>query len=71
MEIDTQLIDAIDAFLGASGWTPTRFGKDAFNDPNLVFDIREGRWLRGPNRDRVLTFIKEQNELLETGGQAA
>lgn len=71
MEKDTSLISAIDGFLEATGWTPTRFGRDAFNDPNLVFDIREGRWLRGPNRDRILQFIKDQRTLLGIGERAA
>ena len=62
MELDNSLIGQIDAFLVASGMTPTRFGERALKDPNLVFQIREGRWLRGPTRSKVLAFMKRESE---------
>jgi hypothetical protein len=58
MEKDTLLIKRIDAFLQTSGMSPTTFGKLSLRDPNLVFDVKEGRWLRGPTRKRVLDFIE-------------
>lgn len=61
MEKDLVLIKRIDTFLKASGMTATCFGQQSLKDPNLVFQIREGRWLRGPTRRRVLDFIERQN----------
>jgi len=57
MDQDISLLRQIDAFLAVSGMTPTRFGECALKDPNLVFQIREGRWLRGPTRRKVLEYI--------------
>ena len=50
------LID-IDRFLRHSGISPTRFGRDAVNDPRFVFDIRNGRECGGKVRSRVYAFI--------------
>jgi len=55
---DRGLNEKIDFFMELTGMTPTRFGECALGDPNLVFQIREGRWLRGPTRKRVLDFIE-------------
>ena len=41
-----------EAYLTYSRISPTRFGKAAVNDPNLILDIRKGR--------RKLTFPKAQ-----------
>lgn len=38
--------------------SPSQFGRQAVNDPNLVKDLREGRELRKKTRERVLTFIE-------------
>ena len=55
---DTSLIERVEAYLKRTGMTATLFGKKALNDPNLVFDLREGRWLRGPTRTRVIQFME-------------
>lgn len=62
MEKDTLLITRIDAFLQTTGMTATRFGEKSLKDPNLVFQVREGRWLRGPTRKKVLDFIESATE---------
>ncbi|EZP50044.1 hypothetical protein [Sphingomonas sp. RIT328] len=37
------LIGRIDKFLRRTRMAPTRFGRLAAHDPNLVFDLRDGR----------------------------
>ena len=69
MDTDISLIKQIDDFLKSTGMTPTRFGECALRDPNLVFQVREGRWLRGPTRQRVVAFIESQLEA--PAGEAA
>lgn len=59
---DKELIDLIEAHLVRTGLSPTRFGEHSVKDPNLVFEVREGRWLRGPTRKRVIDFIKSQSQ---------
>lgn len=50
------LID-IDRFLRHSDMPPTRFGREAVNDPRFVFDIRNGRECGGKVRSRVYSDI--------------
>ncbi|MGJ8535760.1 MAG: hypothetical protein ACSHW2_01275 [Parasphingopyxis sp.] len=50
------LID-IDRFLRRSGISPTRFGREAVNDPRFVFDIRKGRECGGKVSARVYAFM--------------
>ena len=50
------LID-IDRFLRHFDMPPTRFGREAVNDPRFVFDIRNGRECGGKVRSRVYAYI--------------
>ena len=50
------LID-IDRFLRRSNMPPTRFGREAVNDPRFVFDIKRGRECGGKVRARVYAYI--------------
>ncbi len=50
------LID-IDRFLRHNDMPPTRFGREAVNDPRFVFDIRKGRECGGKTRSRVYAYI--------------
>lgn len=59
---DTALIDSIDTYLMRNGTTATQFGLEALEDPNLVFQIREGRWLRESTRKRVLGFMSDSSD---------
>ncbi|MEM8695547.1 MAG: hypothetical protein AAGE05_05945 [Pseudomonadota bacterium] len=52
------LID-IDRFLRHTDMPPTRFGREAVNDPRLVFDIRRGRECGPKMRDRVRAYIAQ------------
>jgi homoserine dehydrogenase len=54
--------DAIEAFIGARGWTPTRFGRQMAGDPLFVFDLREGREPRSDTRTRILKAMADAAE---------
>ena len=50
---------AVEAFISARGWTPTRFGRTVAGDPLFVFDLREGREPRSDTRNRILKTMQE------------
>ena len=52
--------ERIDRFLGASGMSATKLGKEAVNDPNFVFQVREGRRPNLESVNKVLAFIEAQ-----------
>lgn len=47
----------VDAYLDASGQTPTAFGRAAVNDPGFVFGLRKGRSPSARVIDRVRAYI--------------
>lgn len=47
------LADDVEAFLEATGMTPTFFGREAMNDPQFVTELRAGRDLRGSTERRA------------------
>jgi hypothetical protein len=51
------LLIEIDRFLRHTDMAPTRFGRDAANDPRLVFDLRRGRDCGPKLRGRVKAFM--------------
>ena len=53
---------AVEGFIAARGWTPTRFGRAIAGDPLFVFDLREGREPRSDTRARILKAMQEQAE---------
>ena len=53
---------AVEAFIAARGWTPTRFGRAIAGDPLFVFDLREGREPRSDTRNRILKAMQENAE---------
>ena len=55
--------DAIETFIAARGWTPTRFGRQIAGDPLFVFDLREGREPRSDTRARILKAMADEAEL--------
>ena len=57
------LLLRIDRILRHKGMPPTRFGRQAVGDPNLVRQLRRGRQLRPGTAARVLAFLAEQEEL--------
>ena len=56
----------VSAFLDDTGLSPTRFGRQALGDPNLVRQIEGGRSLTLRSADRVLAFISSFGR--ESGG---
>lgn len=53
-----ELRDAVDRFLDRHGVAPSRLGKAAVNDANLVFEVRGGRAITLPKADRVRAYIR-------------
>jgi len=53
----TRLLRQIDRHLVTTGTTAARFGRDAANDPRLVFDLRRGRTLRPSTASRILAHM--------------
>lgn len=47
------LLPRIDRYLRARRMTPTRFGREAVGDPNLVLELRDGRQLRPRTAKRI------------------
>ncbi len=50
---------AVESFISARGWTPTRFGRIVAGDPLFVFDLRDGREPRTETRARILKAMTE------------
>jgi tRNA-dihydrouridine synthase len=57
----SELLSEIEEALRKTGLSPTMFGKKAVGDPNLVFELREGRRdMRASTMQKVRAFIAEQ-----------
>ncbi|MEJ7777000.1 MAG: hypothetical protein WKF52_06420 [Sphingomicrobium sp.] len=39
--------------------TPTRFGREAVGDPNLIPQLRDGRELRAATAQRVVDYLDD------------
>ena len=50
---------AVESFISARGWTPTRFGRIVAGDPLFVFDLRDGREPRTETRARIMKAMAE------------
>ncbi|QLC20969.1 hypothetical protein HFP51_01465 [Parasphingopyxis sp. CP4] len=51
------LLIEIDRYLRHTDTAPTRFGRDAANDPRFVFDLRRGRECGPKLRARVEAYM--------------
>ena len=49
----------VEAFLTASGFKPTEFGRQAIGDAGFILNLRRGRSPTLATADKVLTFIEE------------
>lgn len=49
--------DQVEAFLAATGFKPTEFGRLAVGDPSFVLNLRRGRSPRLATADKVMAFI--------------
>lgn len=54
------LLLRIERHLRRSGTPPTRFGREAAQDPRLVFDLRKGREPRPALSRRLVTYLDRQ-----------
>lgn len=52
-----KLLILVERALDRQRIAPSRFGRDAVNDPRLVFDLRRGRRLGAVNARRVHAFV--------------
>lgn len=52
------LLRTIEVYLRRTGMTPTRFGRDAVQDPRLIHDMKRGREPGRAMTERVLAFIE-------------
>ena len=55
------ILERVERHLAETGQTPTRFGQDVLGDPNLVFQLRQGRELRRQTRERVTAFLDAES----------
>jgi hypothetical protein len=51
------LLLRIERYLRRTRMPPTRFGREAANDPRLVFDLRAGREPRRPLASRIEHYL--------------
>lgn len=54
------ILTRVEAYIKRTRTPPTRFGRDAVGDPNLVFDLRDGREPRSRTTRRIEAFIAER-----------
>jgi len=52
------VLGRIERHLRTTGTKPTRFGREAANDPRLVFDLREGRIMGPCLSARIEAFLE-------------
>ncbi len=64
--LQRQFSKRVSTFLNRTGLSPTRFGRMALGDPNLMRQIDGGRSLTLRTADRVLAFISSFGR--ESGG---
>ena len=55
----TTFRQAVEAFLGLHGLSPSRFGSEIAGDPQFVFDLRDGREPRTDTRARILKAMQD------------
>lgn len=53
------LLLRIEQHLRRRRMSPSRFGREAVGDPNLVEQLRAGRELRAATAQRILTYLDE------------
>ena len=55
-----RLLPRIENYLARTATPPTRFSRDAANDPRFVFDLRNGRTPRPPTAARIHAWLDRQ-----------
>ena len=61
----TTLLRRIESYLKKTRTAPTRFGREAVRDPQLVFDLRNGRQARRLTEARIHSYLDRQEALLK------
>lgn len=56
------LLTRIEQHLRRHQMTPTRFGREAARDPNLITQLRDGRELRSKTLQKIVAYL-DQNEM--------
>jgi hypothetical protein len=59
-EVDMTLLRRIERYMKRTQTTATRFGRDAANDPYLVFEMRKGRKVGEKLTARVSAWLDRQ-----------
>ncbi len=54
------MLELIEAYMRSRRIAPTRFGREAVGDPNLVTQLREGRVLRERTVRRVQAYLEQK-----------
>lgn len=58
------ILGRVELYIKRTRTPPTRFGRDALGDPNLVFDLRDGREPRSRTVQKIEAFL-DANERRE------
>jgi hypothetical protein len=53
------LLTRIERHLRARRMSPTRFGREAVGDPNLIGQLKDGRELRAATVQRILDYLND------------
>jgi hypothetical protein len=53
------LLQRIERHLRSRRMTPTRFGREAVGDPNLISQIKDGRELRAATVQRIVDYLND------------
>lgn len=66
MDIPTheEILEKIEGFLGRHQMRPTRFGRDATGEPQLIESMRRGRSPSLKVLERVAEFMRERDSLV-------
>lgn len=51
------LLYRIERHLRARRMSPTRFGREAVGDPNLIMQLKDGRELRAATAQRIIDYL--------------
>lgn len=62
------LLQRIEQHLRDTRTAPTRFGRDAVSDPNLIDNLRDGRRLRPATRKRVEDYLARAGAVRRSAG---
>jgi len=68
---DADLLSRIDNFLERTGMAPSRFGREAMREGQLIDSLRKGRSLSLANANRVLKFMADHEASLPDDADTA